>query len=231
MMKTPFSLYMRHLLCLTLLCLAHGCAGKQQSAMPAPTEERKTQEATETPPSDPLKGQQPVDEEVVSAWVIKDLINVRSKPSTTADVVAQLPRGAEIKLVEYADKWWKVLLADGRTAYVFETLITKERYVDPWMRFKFEAGRADPNLNIISGVAGIDGDAPSAAMSVSQDEWSSLSAADRAQIAEAAFNFWCECLKKCGFDPKLAVVVFRDVAGHELGRVKSESCKPVFVPK
>lgn len=208
-----------------------GCSGKSQSAASPLTDGAKKPETPQTTSTTSAVSEPAATELAVSGWVIKDLINVRSKPSTTSDVVAQLPRGTEVKLVEYADKWWKVSLSDGRTAYVFENLLSKERYVDPWTRFKFEAGRADPNLNIISGVAGIDGDAPSAAMNVSNEEWTSHTPAERATIAESAFAFWSECLKKCGFDPKTAVVVFRDASGQELGRAKSEGGKPVFVPK
>ncbi len=209
-----------------------GCGGKQESTLPPINEEVKQQDTAVQPamPEQPLV-EQSGSEQATSAWVIKDLINVRSQPSTTADVVAQLPRGTELKLIELANKWWKVSLADGRTAYVFESLLTTERYVDPWTRFKFDASRADARLKIIGAVAGIDGDAPSAALTVSTDEWSSIAEQDRLSIAEAAFNFWTECLKKCGYDPKNSLIVFRDSAGGEVGRVNLQDGKVVFVSK
>lgn len=207
-----------------------GCGKKTGSTLPPVTEEVKSNDTAPTTP--PTQAETDAGsgaaEETQSGWVIKDLINVRSKASTTSDVVAQLPRGAEVKLLEYADKWWKVQLTDGRTAYVFETLLTKERYVDPVIRFKFDASRENPSLKIISGVAGIDGDAPSAAMTVSSDEWNSLTEADRTQTAEAAYAFWVSCLKKCGFEPKGAVIVFRDANEKQLGSIKADTGKPVF---
>lgn len=219
---------------LLLIAAIAGCGQKTESTLPPVNEEVKAQDATQesnTATNPVVDAAEAASEQSSSGWVIKDLINVRSKPSTSSDVVAQLPRGTEVKLVELTDKWWKVQLADGRTAHVFESLITKERYVDPWTRFKFDASRVDPALKIISGVAGIDGEAPSAAMTVSTDEWSLLSADDQRKTAESAFNYWNDCLKKCGYDPKSAVIVFRDSSGQELGRVKLEAGKAAFKAK
>ena len=216
---------------LMLIATLVGCGKKTESTLPPVNEEVKAQDAAKQ--SDAAAGAASdaaaaAEEQSSSGWVIKDLINVRSKPSTTSDVVAQLPRGTEVKLVELTDKWWKVQLADGRTAHVFETLLTTERYVDPWTRFKFDASRVDPALKIISGVAGIDGESPSAAMTVSADEWNSLAAEDQRKTAVSAFNYWNDCLKKCGYDPKSAVIVFRDAAAKELGRVQLAAGKAEF---
>lgn len=211
-----------------------GCGKKTESTLPPVNQDAKAQAAAqEEAAAATAKAESPAAtaETLSSGWVIKDLINVRSKPTTTADVVAQLPRGTEVKLVDLADKWWKVQLADGRTAYVFETLLTKERYVDPWTRFKFDASRVDPALKIFSGVAGIDGEAPSAALTVSAEEWSSLTADQQRATAESAFNYWSECLQKCGYDPKSAVLVLRDTAEQELARVTLAAGKVVFQPK
>ncbi|MGB5107020.1 MAG: SH3 domain-containing protein [Candidatus Zixiibacteriota bacterium] len=207
-----------------------GCGKKTGSTLPPVTEEVKSNDAAPVAPKEQAETETAAEaaEETQSGWVIKDLINVRSKASTSSDVVAQLPRGAEVKLLDYADKWWRVQLTDGRTAYVYETLLTKERYVDPWTRFKFDASRENPSLKIISGVAGIDGDAPSAAMTVSSDEWNSLAEADRTKTAEAAYAFWVSCLKKCGYETKGAVIVFRDSNEKQLGNIKADTGKPVF---
>lgn len=222
------------LLGLLFTVFVFGCGKKAESTLPPVDETAKARAAAQEPtaPAYPdTELSSATAEEVSSGWVIKDLINARSKPGTTADVVSQLPRGTEVKLIELADKWWKVQLADGRTAYVFETLLTKERYVDPLTRFKFDASRVDPALNIISGIAGIDGEAPSAALTVSADEWNSLTVEDRNKTAESAFSYWSECLVKCGYDPKLAVLVFRDTTGKELGRIAMAAGKASFKPK
>lgn len=208
-----------------------GCGKKTTTTLPPVSEEVKAQDtarvavAAAQTEGEPITG---ANEEMSSGWVIKDLINVRSKANTSSDVVAQLPRGAEVKLVELTDKWWKVQLADGRTAFVFESLLSRDRYIDPWTRFRFDASRVDPGLKIISGVAGIDGETPSVALTVSADEWNSLTAADRNRTAESAFNFWSDCLKKCGYDPKAAIVVIRDSSEKELGKVYLEAGKVVF---
>jgi hypothetical protein len=218
--------------CLGLIISLSGCGRDQKSTLPPVSEEVKQHDAPAQPvtPDQPEAGV-PEGDRPALAWVIKELINVRSQPSTSADVVAQLPRGTELNLIELADKWWKVLLTDGRTAYVYGSLISTERYVDPWTRFKFEASRADAGLKIISAVAGIDGEAPSAALTVSTDEWGSLAEPDRTKLAESAFNFWSECLNKCGYDPKKALIVFRDSSGTELGRVSLQGGKAIFLPK
>ena len=219
-------------MCLAAALAFAGCGKKTGSTLPPVSEEVKGNDSAPTKPAAQAESESIANTETQteSGWVIKDLINVRSKASTSSDVVAQLPRGTEVKLLEYADKWYRVQLTDGRTAYVFETLLTKERYVEPLTRFKFDASRSNPALKIISGVAGIDGDAPSAALTVSSDEWNSLSAEDRTKTAEAAYSFWAECLKKCGYDTKGAVIVFRDAGEKQLGNIKSDGGKPVFTP-
>ncbi len=232
--NSPHAVIIAGLLSLLLNLIFVGCGKKTESTLPPVNQEAKEQAtAQETDAAAQVEAEAPAAtaETFASGWVIKDLINVRSKPATTADVVAQLPRGTEVKLIELTDKWWKVQLSDGRTAFVFETLLTKERYVDPWTRFKFDASRVDPALKIISGVAGIDGEAPSAALTVSAEEWNSLAVDDRRATAESAFNYWSECLQKCGYDPKSAVLVFRDTAEQELARVTMTAGKVVFKPK
>lgn len=232
--SSPHTIILASILCLLLSAVIAGCGKKAESTLPPVNQEVKAQAAVQDSQGTAQTKTEAAPAAVAalsSGWVIKDLINVRSQPATTADVVAQLPRGTEVKLIELADKWWKVQLTDGRTAYVFETLLTKERYVDPWTRFKFDASRVDPALKIISGVAGIDGEAPSAALTVSADEWNSLPAEERRATAESAFNYWSECLKKCGFDPKLAIIVLRDSRETEIGRITMEAGKATFKPK
>ncbi len=232
--NSPRAVIIAGLFSLLLNFVIVGCGKKTESTLPPVNQETKAQAAAQANDATALaEAETPAAtaEALSSGWVIKDLINVRSKPATTADVVAQLPRGTEVKLIELADKWWKVQLSDGRTAYVFETLLTKERYVDPWTRFRFDASRVDPALKIISGVAGIDGEGPSAALTVSAEEWNSLAVDDRRATAESAFNYWSECLQKCGYDPKSAVLVFRDTAEQEIGRVTMAAGKVTFKPK
>lgn len=218
-MPKAYSVCVGALICLALLFA--GCGKKVSSTLPPvdPEVKQQTPAPTITEPAP-----EPV-EATPSGWVIKDKINVRAQPSTSADVVAQLTRGTKVRLVNYADKWWKVLLEDGRTAYVYEPLLTREQYVDPWTRFKMEATRANSILEIIVGVGGLDTEVPSAAMTVASS-WNDLAPPDRTAIAEAAFNFWSECLTKCGYDPQKSRIVLRSDAGIELGRVSFLGGKP-----
>lgn len=204
-----------------LLLLFIGC-GKKTSTLPPVSQETKAAETAPAPTIEPQP--EPVDT-TPRGWVIRDLINVRAKPATTADVVAQLSRGAEVQLVELSDKWWTVLLNDGRTAYIFESLLTREPYVDPWTRFRMEAGRAHTLLELVTAVAGIDGDAPSAALTVA-DGWSELSTEEKQEFGVAALDFWSSCLRKCGFDPAKAVIVIRNSTAVEIGRVTLVGGKP-----
>ncbi len=204
-----------------LLLLVSGCGKKVSSTLPPVDPEVKQQSSAPTT-AEPTP--EPADT-TPTGWVIKDKINVRSQPSTSAEVVAQLTRGTQVKLVNYADKWWKVLLDDGRTAYIYEPLLTREQYVDPWTRFKMEATRANPMLEIIVGVGGLDTEVPSATLTVAS-RWNDLAPSDRTAVGEAAFDFWSECLTKCGFDPQRSQIVLRSDAGVELGRVSLQGGKP-----
>jgi len=204
-----------------LALLFSGCGKKVSSTLPPVDPEAKQQ----SPESTPVATTPAPADTTPTGWVIKDKINVRSLPSTSADVVAQMTRGTKVRLVNYADQWYKVLLEDGRTAYIYEPLLSREQYVDPWTRFKMEATRANPMLEIIVGVSGLDTEVPSAAMTVAS-RWSDLAPADRTAVGEAAFNFWSECLTKCGYDPQKSQIVLRSDAGAELGRVSLQGGKP-----
>ncbi len=220
------NLNFRLLACLTLACALFnliGCGGKKPSTLP-PVDRESKQAAPDSAVVDSAALAKPSDE--LLAWVIRDKVNVRSQPATTSDVVAQLARGAQVQLIELANKWWKVLLADGRTAFIYEPLLTRERYVDPWERFRMESGRSDPNLNIVTGVTGLDSEVPAAAITVGA-KWATLPREERESVGEAAFKFWCECVKKCGYDPLQTRMVFRDESGREVGSAIYEDGKPV----
>ena len=78
-------------------------AGRHHQSSPIPS---KTQLDPEAPIEKlPLK----------SGWIFKSPVNVRSDPSTTAPIITKLSRGAEVKLVEKTDQWWKVQLSDATT--------------------------------------------------------------------------------------------------------------------
>ncbi len=218
-MPKTYSVCIGAVICLALLL--SGCGKKMSSTLPPVDPEVKQQ----TPESTPVTTTPVPADTTPTGWVIKDKINVRSQPSTSAAVVTQLTRGTKIRLVNYADNWWKVLLEDGRTAYIYEPLLTREPYVDPWTRFKMEATRANPILEIVVGVTGLDTEIPSAALTVAP-RWNDLPPSDRTAVAEAAFNFWSECLTKCGYDPLRSQIVLHSYAGAELGRVSLVGGKP-----
>ncbi len=212
--------------CLTLACFLFaliGCGGKKPSTLP-PVDQESKQTAPDSAVVDSAALAKPSNEPL--GWVIRDKVNVRSQPATTSDVVVQLSRGSEVQLLELANKWWKVHLSDGRTAYIYEPLLTRERYVDPWDRFRMESGRSNSSLNIVTGVTGLDSEVPAAAITLGA-KWATLTADERTAVGEAAFKFWCECVKKCGYDPLQTRMVLRNESGQELGSAIYEDGKTV----
>ena len=61
-------------------------------------------------------------------YVTASTLNVRTEPSTTAKVVAQLAQGAEVSIVgDEADGWQQVRLGDGRVGWVATRFVTAEK--------------------------------------------------------------------------------------------------------
>ncbi len=160
-----------------------------------------------------------------SGWIYKALVNARSGPSTNDPIVTKLTRGDEVKLVEKADSWWKVRLSDSSVAYVHESLVSPERYVDPWTQFKMGGRLADTTLQIITAVTELkDNSVPSAALTVS-DDWASFSKIRKQRVAQAALAYWKMCLAKAGYDPKGTMVILRDEEGVDLAKVTASADK------
>jgi SH3-like domain-containing protein len=208
--------------------LIAGCGPKQQTTLPpAPPPAQVTpQVVTDTVGTPSLDPEIPVEKfPVKSGWIFKSLVNVRSDPSTTAPIVTKLSRGTEIKLVEKTDHWWKVQLSDSTLAYVHESMVSQERYLDPWTQFKLGGRLADTTLQIITAVTELkDNATPSAALTVA-DSWASFSKIKKQRVAQAAFAYWKMCLSKAGFDSKGTVVVLRDAEGVDLVKVTANADK------
>jgi SH3-like domain-containing protein len=219
----------------TLLSLAAfailiaGCGPKQQTTTLPPTPpptQVALQVVTDTAATPTVDPEAPVEKlPLKSGWIFKPLVNVRSDPSTTAPIITRLSRGTEIKLIEKIDQWWKVQLSDSTLAYVHESMVSQERYVDPWTQFKLGGRLADTTLQIITAVTELaDKDAPSAALTVA-DSWASFSKIKKQRVAQAAFAYWKMCLSKAGYDPKGTVVVLRDAEGVDLVKVTANADK------
>ncbi len=220
------NMYFKLPACLTLACVLFGliaCGGKKPSTLP-PVDQESKQTIPDSVVVDSAALAKPSDESL--GWVIRDKVNVRSQPATTSDVVAQLTRGTEVQLLELENKWWKVRMSDGRIAFIYEPLLTRERYVDPWERFRMESGRSDPNLNIVTGITGLDSEVPAAAITVGA-KWATLPVEERKSVGKSAFKFWCECVKKCGYDPLQTRMVLRNESGQEVGSAIYEDGRPV----
>jgi formylglycine-generating enzyme required for sulfatase activity len=66
-------------------------------------------------------------EEIEASYVALKTANVRAKPTTTADKLGRLERGAQVEITgKTAIKgrpWWRVALADGKTGFVWGPLL------------------------------------------------------------------------------------------------------------
>lgn len=63
------------------------------------------------------------------AYVNCNLLNVRVSPTTSSDIVTQLPYGSKLEII-YADLgWYNVRMEDGVTGFVFAPYITKAEIV------------------------------------------------------------------------------------------------------
>lgn len=155
----------------------------------------------------------------VYGWVIRDLINVRRLPTTSSDIVAQLGRGERVELVSKEGDWWGVRLPDGAPAYIYASLLTEERYIEPLERFKLEARRTDPDLAGIDDVLTLP-EAPMTLTGSVTQLWVSSPPERQRQIAESALKFWAECLAKCGYETRDAKVLLNTVDGNAVARVE-----------
>jgi len=208
--------------------LIAGCGPKQQATLPPtpPPAQIAPQLVTDTANAPSIDPEAPIEKiPLKSGWIFKSLVNVRSDPSTTAPIVTKLSRGAEIKLVEKTDQWWKVQLSDSTLAYIHESMVSQERYLDPWTQFKLGGRLADTTLQIVTAVTELkDNATPSAALTVAEN-WDSFSKIKKQRVAQAAFAYWKMCLSKAGYDPKGTVVVLRDAEGVDLVKVTANSDK------
>jgi SH3-like domain-containing protein len=204
------------------------CGPKQQDTLPPtpPPAQVAQQVVTDTVTTPSLDPEVSIEKlPLKSGWIFKSLVNVRSDPSTTAPIITKLGRGTEIKLVEKTDQWWKVQLSDSTLAYIHESMISQERYVDPWTQFKLGGRLADTTLQIITAVTELkDNATPSAALTVA-DSWASFSKIKKQRVAQAAFAYWKMCLSKAGYDSKGTVVVLRDAEGVDLVKVTANADK------
>jgi len=208
--------------------LIAGCGPKQQSTLPPtpPPAQVTAPVVTDAVKAPALDPEIPIERlPLKSGWIFKSLVNVRSDPSTTAPIITKLGRGTEIKLVEKTDQWWQVQLSDSTLAYIHESMVSQDRYVDPWTQFKLGGRLADTTLQIITAVTELKDDAaPSAALTVA-DSWASFSKIKKQRVAQAAFAYWKMCLSKAGYDPKGTVVVLRDAEGVDLVKVTANADK------
>lgn len=209
-------------------CLLISCSSGKKTVQVAPVAE-----AHAVTPPDTVSSVDPFVEvpapRIPSAWVVRDMINVRSEPSTQSKIVAQLHRGAQVAILEQGKDWWKVLLDDGTPAYIHASLLTEEPYVEPWQRFKLEAKRADSSLDLIVAVdpasRGVSGDPPAVVLTVAP-RCGAMTPPERTELAEAAFRFWRVCLEKCGYDAAKSSVTLRDSQGQTLATVRLAAGKP-----
>jgi hypothetical protein len=217
----------RALACAVMLWMLAGCGHKQQSTLPPvpPTPVATSHAATDSSkpaaPPDTSVDQPPLK----SGWIYKASVNVRSGPSTTAPIISRLTRGSEVKLLDKTDQWWRIKLDDTLTAYIHESMVSPDRFVDPWTQFKLGGRLADTTLQIITAVTELkDSQSPSAGLTVA-DSWSTYSKIRKQRVAQAAFAYWKICLTKAGIDSRNTAVILRDEEGVDLVRVTGSADK------
>lgn len=62
------------------------------------------------------------------AWVVAAIINIREQPSLNAQVVYQLERGEEVKILQKNDAWYQVQV-NGHIGWVYESLLSTSKPV------------------------------------------------------------------------------------------------------
>ncbi|MDQ0418759.1 SH3-like domain-containing protein [Croceifilum oryzae] len=60
-----------------------------------------------------------------SIVTIENLVNVRSNPSTTAQIRQRISKGTKLTLIGVSSEWYQVKLKDGSTAYIHKTVSKK----------------------------------------------------------------------------------------------------------
>lgn len=61
--------------------------------------------------------------------VIKEGVNLRSGPNTTAEILFQLPEGYPLEVLSKDGQWLKVTDYEGDKGYITESLVSKTPYV------------------------------------------------------------------------------------------------------
>jgi len=210
---------------LGVLLLLLGCAGSKQAKVSVTPEGETTELPAETPNTQSLLDtpqMAPADTVVAPqkewGWIKNDWINVREQPNTSSAIVSRLQRGSKVELLDHVKDWWEVQLEDGTTAYIHESLIHHDPYIDPWVNFKMNCRLADTSMKVIGGVSKIeDASAPSAKLLVT-DGWYLLPPEQQKLTAQQAFLFWQKCLEQAGYDSDGSKLIFTDEDGRELAR-------------
>lgn len=216
-----------YLVVFILTIILAGCAGNKQDTLPSTPVRviHDTVRVVDTTAKVVAEDSTSTIAQFIPGWVLKSLVNVRSAPSTAAPVVRKLSRGTEVMLAEKSGQWWRVQLDGTDSAFVHESMISLDRYVDPWTQFKLGCRLADTSLQIITAVTEIkDAQVPSASLTVG-DNWNSFSKVKKQRAAQAAYAYWKVCLQKSGYDPKNSMIVLRDEKGTELARVTGAADK------
>ena len=92
-----------------------------------------------------------------AGYVNCNLLNVRVSPTTSSNIVTQLPYGSKLEII-YADLgWYNVRMENGVTGFVFAPYITKAEVIEfllqPWncINYRYVYGTAGPRTFDCSG--------------------------------------------------------------------------------
>jgi uncharacterized protein YgiM (DUF1202 family) len=86
------------------------------------------------PPAQPAPAPQPQPQAgqaaIGTVRVSAKVLNVRSEPSLSAEVITQVKKGDRLSLLDAGDEWMHVRLADGSSGYVSAGLVMREGVVN-----------------------------------------------------------------------------------------------------
>lgn len=64
------------------------------------------------------------DEQISAGVVNTPVLNVRSKPDTTSEILSKLEKGAMVEIVEKSDDWYRIFIGESRYGWIHSDYIT-----------------------------------------------------------------------------------------------------------
>lgn len=92
------------------------------------------------------------DEKISAGVVSEDVVNVRSKPNTSSEVLAKLTKGAKVDIFEHSGDWYRISIGEERYGWMHSDFITiREETVSRGTADASEAAGADSDVTAEGG--------------------------------------------------------------------------------